>query len=68
MATQTAEQLTHKKCKPCEWGIDPVPVEQARELLRSLSGWTLTADNKRIRKEWVRQELHGRSAILQLRR
>lgn len=53
MTAQTAEQLAHKKCTPCEGGVDPVPVEQARELLRSLSGWKLTDDNQRIRKEWV---------------
>ncbi len=53
MQVMTAEQLTGKKCKPCEGGVDPYPLETAREQLKNLSGWKLTDDGQRIRKEWT---------------
>lgn len=53
MQVMTAEQLTGKKCKPCEGGVDPYPLEAAKEQLQKLSGWTLTQDGQRIRKEWT---------------
>jgi 4a-hydroxytetrahydrobiopterin dehydratase len=52
MATSTAAELTRKRCKPCEGGIPPVPLEQARSYLAELPHWTLSADSKRIRREW----------------
>lgn len=53
MELQTAEQLTHKKCLPCEGGVEPCSLDQARQQLARLPGWTLSADGKRIRKEWT---------------
>lgn len=53
MELQTAEQLTHKKCLPCEGGVPPVSPEQARLQLERLPGWSLTADGQRIRREWT---------------
>ncbi len=53
MPAQTAEQLTHKKCKPCEGGVEPVSPEQARQQLEALSAWHLTPDGKRIGKKWT---------------
>jgi 4a-hydroxytetrahydrobiopterin dehydratase len=55
MATQSAQspdQLRTKKCLPCEGGIEPYTLEQAREQLKQLTGWRLTHDGQRIRKEW----------------
>jgi 4a-hydroxytetrahydrobiopterin dehydratase len=52
MELQTAEQLTKKKCVPCEGGVEPCPLPQANKQLASLSGWRLTHDGQRIRKDW----------------
>jgi 4a-hydroxytetrahydrobiopterin dehydratase len=55
MATQSAqspEQLRTKKCLPCEGGVDPYTLDQAREQLKQLHGWRLTHEGQRIRKDW----------------
>jgi len=56
MQTQTASELTHKKCKPCEGGVEPVSPEDARRQLEKLPGWKLSTDAKKIRKEWALKE------------
>lgn len=53
MQTQTVEQLTQKKCRPCEGGVEPYSLEESKAQLTKLAGWRLTDDNKRIRKEWT---------------
>lgn len=53
METQTAEQLVEKKCLPCEGGVDPCPLDFSEKQLAKLPGWELTADKKRIRKQWT---------------
>ena len=53
MQTQTSEQLTQKKCVPCEGGVPKYSADEAHDQLRTLSGWRLTHDGQRIRKEWV---------------
>ena len=53
MDIQTREQLTQKKCEPCEGGVDPCPLPQAEQQLENLTGWQLTHDGKRIRKDWT---------------
>ena len=53
MKTQTVDQLTSKKCVPCEGGVEAYDAASAREQIQTLEGWTLTPDSKRIRKEWV---------------
>jgi len=35
----TAQDLAHKKCKPCEGGVSPLTAQEIRELLNQLSGW-----------------------------
>ena len=52
MDIQAAEQLIGKKCKPCEGGVDPCTVTEAKEQLQHLPGWYLTHEGKRIRKDW----------------
>lgn len=52
MATQSAAELTRKKCLPCEGGVDPYTPEMAREQLAQHPGWYLTHDGQRIRKDW----------------
>lgn len=53
MDIQTKEQLTQKKCEPCEGGIDPCPLPFVQEQLKNLDGWYLTHQNQRIRKDWT---------------
>ncbi len=53
MQTQTTEQLTGKKCAPCEGGVAKYTLEEARAQLSTLAGWRLTHDGGRIRKDWV---------------
>jgi 4a-hydroxytetrahydrobiopterin dehydratase len=53
MESQTAEQLTKKKCVPCEGGVPKYSLEASHAQLEKLSGWRLTHDGQRIRKDWV---------------
>ncbi|PQO32573.1 4a-hydroxytetrahydrobiopterin dehydratase [Bremerella cremea] len=53
MDIQTTEQLTQKKCKPCEGGVDPCTLNEATDQLVNLNGWYLTHDGQRIRKDWT---------------
>jgi 4a-hydroxytetrahydrobiopterin dehydratase len=48
----TAEQLTKKKCVPCEGGVPKLTREEAEAFLANVPGWTLSDDGIRIRKEW----------------
>jgi 4a-hydroxytetrahydrobiopterin dehydratase len=50
---QTVEQLTHKKCLPCEGGVAKYSPEDAQAQLAKLPGWRLTTDGQRIRKDWL---------------
>jgi 4a-hydroxytetrahydrobiopterin dehydratase len=52
MDIQTAEQFVGKKCKPCEGGVEPCLLDDAQRQLVGLTGWFLTHDGQRIRKEW----------------
>lgn len=53
MATQSLEQLRSKRCLPCEGGVPKLTPREADEQLLKLSGWTITHDSQRIRKEWI---------------
>jgi 4a-hydroxytetrahydrobiopterin dehydratase len=49
--TTTAE-LTQKHCTACEGGTPVLTPQQISELLPRVPSWKLTADGKRIRREW----------------
>lgn len=53
METATACELTAKKCKPCEGGVEAATPDEARRQLAALASWTLANDGKHIRKEWT---------------
>lgn len=53
MISQTTEQLIQKHCIPCEGGVPKYDRAEAEEQLRDLSGWRLTHDGLRIRKDWL---------------
>lgn len=53
MTVSTPEQLTRKKCVPCEGGVAKYTLEEARTQLTTLKDWRLTDDGQRIGKDWV---------------
>ncbi|MGC3971819.1 MAG: 4a-hydroxytetrahydrobiopterin dehydratase [Pirellulales bacterium] len=52
MEAQSPAQLAGKKCVPCEGGVAAYSQADAEKQLQQLSGWRLTHDGKRIRKDW----------------
>lgn len=53
MQVQAPEELVAKKCLPCEGGVAPCTREEAVQQLSRLSGWKLTHEGQRIRKDWT---------------
>jgi len=53
MEAPTLQELTRKKCKPCEGGTAPMPVAQAKAYLANLPGWELSADGKLVGRTYV---------------
>ncbi|HAL12300.1 MAG TPA: 4a-hydroxytetrahydrobiopterin dehydratase [Planctomycetaceae bacterium] len=53
MEIQAACDLVGKKCKPCEGGVEPCTLDEANLQLQQLTGWYLTNDGQRIRKDWT---------------
>ncbi len=53
MQTQTTEQLTQKKCVSCEGGVPKYSRQEAEAQITGLSGWRLTPNGERIRKDWT---------------
>jgi 4a-hydroxytetrahydrobiopterin dehydratase len=46
-------ELTQKRCKPCEGGVEPLTRAEAEALRKQLDpAWQLSNDAKRIRREW----------------
>jgi len=52
MSSQTTEQLTSKHCAACEGDVEKLSAAQTLEQVQALSGWELTDDGQRIRKDW----------------
>ena len=53
MEIHAPEQLVAKKCKPCEGGVNPCTLGEADAQVEQLTGWRITHDGKRIRKDWT---------------
>ena len=53
MEIQATDQLVAKKCKPCEGGVEPCTLSEANQQLERLTGWYLTHEGQRIRKDWT---------------
>lgn len=53
MSIPTSEQLSKKKCVPCEGGVPTLTPAEVRSLLENVHGWIATEDGQRIRKEWT---------------
>ncbi len=59
------EQLSGKKCAPCEGGAPALTREQAQEYLRELRNWKLAQDAKSIRCELVMKDFLGAVDLIQ---
>ena len=53
MQTLSPDQLTAKKCVPCEGGVPRYSADEAKTQIALLEGWRLTHDGQRIRKDWT---------------
>jgi 4a-hydroxytetrahydrobiopterin dehydratase len=56
MPTLTADQLVTKQCAACEGKMPKYSRQEAEEQLKAVSGWKLTHDGERIRKDWVMKD------------
>ncbi len=44
--------LTDKKCVPCEGGVDPLSRQDAEAMLAQIPGWNLSDDGKMISRDF----------------
>lgn len=63
METQTVDQLSHRRCVPCEGGVPKVAPDEAARQLARLPGWRLTHDGLRIRKDWKMKDFAAAMAL-----
>ena len=61
MAAQTPDQLTAKRCVPCEGGVPTLSPDEVVAQAAALPGWSVVEDGKRIRREWTAK--HFRAAL-----
>jgi 4a-hydroxytetrahydrobiopterin dehydratase len=52
MSVSTAEELSRKKCAPCEGGVPKLTDAEVDALLLNLPGWIKVEGGQRIRREW----------------
>jgi 4a-hydroxytetrahydrobiopterin dehydratase len=53
MKIQAASELVGMKCEPCEGGVEPCTLLDAKKQLEQTQGWHLTHEGQRIRKDWT---------------
>ena len=46
------QELTQKRCVPCEGGVPALTPDEVRKYLKATPKWKLTGDGKRVRREW----------------
>jgi len=51
-AANMNEQLCDLHCKPCEGGVLPLSLDEARALMNKVPGWVLSDDGKKIQREF----------------
>jgi len=52
MKVQSTHELQSKKCASCAGGVERYSLPLVKQQLEELSGWRLTNDDQRIRKDW----------------
>ncbi len=53
MSAPTLQELTQRKCKPCEGGVAPLAPQEAQAYLANLPGWEVSADAKAIARTYM---------------
>ena len=56
MSNDITRELAGKHCAPCEGGVAALAPERVRHYLGGLPAWALSADGKKIRREWRVQD------------
>ncbi len=51
-ATMSTDELTQKKCVPCEGGVPTLTPDQVQKFLQDVNGWKVIDDGKSIRRDW----------------
>jgi 4a-hydroxytetrahydrobiopterin dehydratase len=52
MNTLTQEELSSKRCVPCEGAVRALARDEAEAMLPGIEGWALDSDAKRISRFW----------------
>jgi 4a-hydroxytetrahydrobiopterin dehydratase len=58
------KELAGKHCKPCEGGVDPLSPDEARELLRRVSGWSLDEQATELSRTFQFRDYYGTMAFV----
>ena len=58
----TRNDLSEKKCLPCEGGVSPLSAEKVEHLLQQLKGWELS--DKAIQKTYRFKDYHQTIAFV----
>jgi 4a-hydroxytetrahydrobiopterin dehydratase len=53
MDTPSQEELSKKRCVPCEGGVPPLSRAEAESFIESVEGWSLALDAKMITRNWT---------------
>ena len=53
MNPTTQEELSNKRCAPCEGGVPPLSREEAQALAQSVEGWVIDPDGRQISRSWT---------------
>lgn len=57
--------LTSRKCKPCEGGVNPLSRGDALNYLKELSNWQLSSDAKSITREYLMKNFVAAAELIQ---
>lgn len=58
MAIESAQELTQRKCLPCEGGVDPCPLDHSRAQLAAIPLWSLSDDGR-----WIRRHIRFKNFV-----
>ncbi len=47
-----SDSLASKRCVPCEGGVPMLKPNEVRELLTKVPGWSVSAEGKKIHRDW----------------
>ncbi|MEW4568840.1 4a-hydroxytetrahydrobiopterin dehydratase [Tautonia sp. JC769] len=64
MTPTSAEELTRKRCLPCEGGVPPLSPDEANALVEKVEGWSISPDGKLIRREWTAKHFKAAMAFI----